>query len=141
MTDKTNDDPLLDLLDALEDALPIKRRVDVAGWPRPVWVWRLELCQIVDLNSKRKLIDEGERGAQEWGLEVLAHALGDAGAPGTFATARGRSWLRRQPEAFANLLPIALEFNELSGPSADRKKKYATALVSEPCSPSATESA
>ena len=121
-----------DLLDVLEQELPIKRRVDVSGWPRPVWIWRMELAQIVQLNDRRSLLADGERGKQEWGLEVLAAALGDEGAPGTFSTARGRSWLRRQPEAFTALLPLVLEFNELSGPSEDRKKKLLTQDEPEP---------
>lgn len=130
-------DPMLGLLDVLEESLPIKRRIDIEGWPRPVWVWRLELCQIVELNAKRKLLSEGERGAQEWGIELLAMALGDAGAPGTFASARGRSWLRRQPEAVARLIPIAAQFNELSAPSEERKKKSPAAPEPEPSSTSA----
>lgn len=129
----------LGLLEALEEAMPIKRRIDIDGWPRPVWVWRLELAQILDLQSKRALMKDGQRGFQEWGIELLAMCLGDEGAPGSFASARGRSWLRRQPEAITQLIPVAAQFNELSGPSEDRKKKSETPNDSEHSLQSANE--
>lgn len=120
---EANIDPVADLLNELEQALPVKRQVNVEGWPRPVWIWRLELAQIIELNKKRKLLSEGDRGRQEWALELLAMCLGDANAPGAFATAQGRNWLRRQPEAVVKLSNEAQVFNELTGPSSDRKKK------------------
>lgn len=132
-----SEDAHVGLLAALEDALPIKRQVNISGWPRPVWVWRLELYQLVELNQRRKLLNEDTKGVQEWGLELLAMCLGDEGAPGTFANAKGRSWLRRQPEAVALLIPIAIEFNELTGPSDARKKKLATPAAPAPCLTSA----
>ncbi len=134
------DSPHVGLLAALEEALPIKRRVDVSGWPRPVWVWKLELYQVVELNKRRKLLTEDTKGIQEWGLELLAMSLGDEGAPGTFANAHGRSWLRRQPEAVARLIPIAIAFCELSGPSEERKKKSPNQKTPEPSSISAEPS-
>ena len=135
--DQQSQDTLVGLLEALEEALPTSRRIDIDGWPRPVWVWRLELCQVLALNAKRGLMNEGEKGFQEWGVELLAMCLGDANAPGVFASARGRSWLRRQPEAVAKLIPVAAQFNELSGPSEERKKKSETAPELEPSSTSA----
>lgn len=129
------------LLDVLEEALPIKREIKVDGWPeeRSVWIWRLELSQILELNRKRKLLTEDERGVSEFGIELLVMCLGDRTAPGVFQSARGRSWLRRQPEAVSMLIPIAMEFNEINGPHPDRKKKSETATAPEPFSPSASE--
>jgi hypothetical protein len=127
------------LLDILEDALPIKREIVIEGWPRPVWVWRLELPQIMDLSRKRSLAIEDERGVAEWGIELLVMCLGDEGAPGTFASARGRSWLRRQGEALGLLIPLAVEFNELTKAHAERKKKSESASVPEPSLPSPPE--
>lgn len=126
------------LLQALEDALPIKRQVNIEGWPRPVWIWRLELPQLLDLNRKVALLSEGDKGKAEYGLELLVMCLGDEGAPGSFASARGRSWLRRQAEAVTKLIPLALDFNEVTGPSADRKKK-SVAATSEDSSPLPSE--
>ena len=100
------------LLDVLEAMLPIKRRVEVEGWPRPVWVWRLEVSQLSELSETR-LLEDGPRGAAELSIELLTMCLGDEAAPGVFRSARGRSWLRRQFEAFGRLLPVALEFNGL----------------------------
>lgn len=127
------------LLEVLEDALPIKRQVNVEGWPRPVWIWRLELPQILDLQRKRPLLEEDERGVAEFGIELLAMSLGDSNAPGEFRSARGRSWLRRQVEAVSRLIPLALEFNEINGPSDRRKKKSETANGGEISSTSASE--
>ena len=101
------------LLEVLEEALPIKRRVDIDGWPRPVWIWRLELSQLLELSGSQ-LVKEGTRGTTEWGVELLTMCLGDSGAPGAFRSAAGRSWLRRQGEAIALLMPIACEFNGLT---------------------------
>ncbi len=128
------------LLEILEDALPIKRQINIEGWPRPVWIWRLELPQILELQRKRSLISEGDRGIAEWGIELLVMCLGDAGAPGAFQSAAGRSWLRRQVEAIGVLIPIAIEFNELNSPHPDRKKKSASQIALEPSSTSPTES-
>jgi hypothetical protein len=128
MMSEVSTDPISDLLDALEEALPIKRQANVEGWPRPVWIWRLELAQLVQLNQKRKLLADGERGIQEYFLELLACCLGDENAPGAFATARGRNWLRRNPMAVIQLGEAARDFNELGGPAPDRKKKSP-----EPC--------
>ncbi len=127
----------LGLLEILAEELPIKREVIIDGWPRSVWVWKLDLVQMDDLNKKRALLNDGERGFLEWSIELLACCLGDSNAPGVFATAHGRSWLRRQPEAVAKLVPIATDFNELSGPSKDRKKKLLTQDEPEPYSTSA----
>lgn len=84
--------------------------VDVEGWPRPVWIWKLELPQVLEL-SRSRLTADGMSGTAEWGLELLVLCLGDEGAPGAFRSAAGRNWLKRQGEAVANLLPIACEFN------------------------------
>lgn len=130
--DETIVDPISDLLTALEDAIPVKRQVNVEGWPRPVWIWRLTLAQIIDLNKKRKLLTEGESGLQEFFLELLAHSLGDSNAPGAFATAHGRNWLRRQPNAVIELGTAARDFNEMGGPSADRKKESSQPSTSSP---------
>lgn len=127
------------LLDVLEDALPIKRQLNIDGWPRTPWIWRLELPQIIDLQRKRSLAAEDERGAVEWGIELLVLCLGDENAPGTFASARGRSWLRRQAEALGMLVPLAIEFNELKGAHPDRKKKSESVTAHEPSSTSPPE--
>lgn len=128
------------LLEILQDALPIKRQVNIEGWPRPAWIWRLELPQLLELNRKHALFADGERGRAEWGIELLVMCLGDEGAPGAFQSAAGRSWLRRQCEAVMLLIDVAVEFNELNGASPERKKKSETPGIN-PSSPSASESA
>ena len=125
-------DSITDLLDSLEEANPTKRQVNVEGWPRPVWIWKITLTQVIELNKKRKLLTEGESGLQEFFLELLAYSLGDEGAPGAFATPRGRNWLRRQPAAVVELGTAARDFNEMGGPSADRKKESSQLSTSSP---------
>jgi hypothetical protein len=129
------------LLDVLEDALPIKRQVNIEGWPRTPWIWRLEITQILELQRKRALATEGDRGAAEWGIELLTLCLGDEQAPGAFQSARGRSWLRRQAEAVTLLIRLAIEFNEISGPHPDRKKKFESATEQNASLPSPEQSA
>lgn len=105
------------LLDLLETALPIKRKIEIEGWPKPVWVWKLELSQLVELSAR--LQDEGQKGRTEWMIELLALCLGDEGAPGVFRSARGRSWLLRQGEVLAMLVEAACDFNNLSKPQLE----------------------
>ncbi|HBE69451.1 MAG TPA: hypothetical protein DDW52_15005 [Planctomycetaceae bacterium] len=112
--------PTLDILAALEDHLPTKRRVDVEGWPVPVWVWRLDYKAILEVS---KLPRETEVERAEFGHRLVAMAIGDEDAPGTFDNERGQDWLRRHPIATLHLYEVAQDFNELTGPSQARAKK------------------
>lgn len=131
-----------ELFAALNEALPVKREIQVDGWPRSVWIWRLTLPQILELHEKfpNGLRDgEADQSAKLF-LKLLAMCLGDANAPGSFATAAAQNWLERQPEALIQLGRAAMEFSELAGPSADRKKKSETTSNSEHCTTSAATS-
>lgn len=112
------------LIAELEEELPVKRQVNVEGWPRPVWVWKITLEQIQELS---KLPRETSQQVEAYGLKLLSYSLGDESAPAGFATARSQNWLRRQALACLELIRVAQEFNELAGPSEERKKKSRTA--------------
>ena len=73
-------------------------------------------------------------------MRLLAYSLGDEGAPAGFGSSRAQQWLSRQPMAVLELTKVAQEFNELTGPNADRKKKSETTDSSKPCSTSAETS-
>lgn len=110
----------IDILTALEDEFPIKRRIDVEGWPVPVWVWRLEYEHILEAA---KLPRDSEAEMADYGLRLVEMAIGSEEAPGTFANERGRAWLKRNAMAALHLAKAVQDFNELSGPSGDRIKK------------------
>ncbi|HBE71239.1 MAG TPA: hypothetical protein DDW52_24090 [Planctomycetaceae bacterium] len=119
--------PTLDILAALEEHLPTKRRVDVDGWPVPVWVWRLDYTAILEIS---KLPRDSEEQMAQYGHRLVAMAIGDEEAPGTFDNERGQDWLTRHPMAALHLAKVAQEFNELTGPSEDRAKKSESSELS-----------
>lgn len=120
----------VDILAALEGEMPTSRRIDVDGWPVPVWVWRLEYPQILEAA---KLPRESESEMAEYGLRLVAMAIGDETEPGTFDNERGQQWLRRNPMAALHLAKVVQEFNELNGPSDERLKKSNASEDSSTC--------
>lgn len=116
-------DDFADLLDELDAAYPVKREIRVEGIDRSLWVWRLEPEQILDLSQTPH---ESQTQNIEYQIKLIGAAIGTEEKPGAFATDRGRQWLMRHPRVLLDLSRIAIEFNELGGPSEDRKKKSET---------------
>lgn len=123
-----------ELIAELEAAVPIKRQVNVEGWPRPVWIWKLTTEQLLELNTFPR---GTPKEVSAYSLRLLAYCLGDENAPAGFGSASGQAWLSRQPMAVIELTRAAQQFNELHGPNDDRKKKSETTSACEPCSTSA----
>lgn len=119
----TGENGFADLLNELEDGIPIKRELRVEGWP-VLWIWRLTPEQIFEIATSPH---ETPEQLVEHSLKLIGFSVGDEHKPGIFATERGRAWLSRQPNAILELAAVVREFNELGGPSEGRKKKSETA--------------
>lgn len=111
-----------ELLDDLEAAFPIKREVHIDGLKRPVWVWRLSSEQLMEVAETPH---DGTAEVIKFTLKLVGYAVGDESSPGLLGTDRGQAWLMRNPKALLELGKVCREFNELGGPSDERKKKSA----------------
>ncbi len=106
----------LDILSALEEEFPPSRQVNIEGWPAPVWVWRFDIEVMRELAT----IAGDETDQALW---LVRKGIGDEKEPGVFDNDRGIAWLRRNPHALTELGSIVADFNEVGGPSEDRRKK------------------
>lgn len=110
----------IDILAALEEEFPIKRQVNVEGWPVPIWVWRLEAEHVVAIHQ---LPRETDADRLEFASRLIEVGIGDEDSPGVFNSQRGRAWLARHPHVQLELMQLVASFNELDAPSEDREKK------------------
>ncbi len=76
----------------------------------------------------------------EFGLRLIGMAVGDENGPGVFDNDRARAFLRRQPNIVMALSNAVQEFNELNGPSDERKKSSEPMKSFETSLPSQEES-
>lgn len=123
----------LSLIDQLEAEFPIKREVKLDG-KVTVWIWRLEIEKLQKILGLHALGD-----GLATATEIVVSAVGDESGPGSFDNERGRRWLKLRPNAVLELAQAVREFNELDGPSEDRKKKSDPTSNSEDCSTSASD--
>lgn len=114
---------MIDLLGLLEDQFPVKREIQVEGWPAGVFMWRLDVDDILELNAMPRETYP-QMAAQS--VRLCQLSLGDVDGPGLFDNERGQSWLAKHPLVLTTLAKAIREFNELSGPSEERKKKSET---------------
>lgn len=118
----------LSLLDQLEEKFPVCRQVNIEGMT--VWVWRLDIEEVLRIASLSSGA-QGNSGLIDVGIECCVAGVGDESGPGAFNSERGRRWLRLHPNAVLELSKAVQDFNELSGPSEDRKKKSESPPSSE----------
>lgn len=122
---------MIELLAALEVAFPVKRKLEIEGWPGGLYLWRLESQQVFELM---RLPHASAEEMIPYSLRECQLGIGDENGPGVFDNERGRSWLLRHPSQMVDLAKAVREFNELCGASEERKKK-SEPNQSEPCSP------
>jgi hypothetical protein len=120
-----------ELLAELMADRPVKRRVTVEAWNKTLWVWRLETAELLRL-SRLPRTNDAEIAA--YSVEICVAGVGTEEAVGCFDCAAGREWLSRQGEAMLLLAKAVQDFNELTGPSDERKKKSATMLTCDAAS-------
>jgi hypothetical protein len=125
------------LLAELMADVPVKRQVNVEGWPRPVWIWKLDTAGLLKITT---LPHETTEQIVAYSLALCELCVGDELGPGMFASDTGRAWLSRQGSAVLELSQAVQEFLELSGPGADRKKKSETPTSSDAASNCANSS-
>lgn len=114
---------MIDLLEKLEERFPVKRELQIEGWPAGVFMWRLDAASIMELQS---LPHSTYPEIAHYSIRLCQLALGDENGPGLFDNERGHSWLSKNPLAMTTLAKAVREFNELTGPSEERKKKSET---------------
>lgn len=124
----------MDLLQALEEHSPIKREVEIDGWPKGLFLWRMTAEEIVKVASMPTL---GADNLVEYQLYLCGVGAGDELRAGVFASDAGKDWLRRHPELMVKLAQAVMEFNELRAVSPERKKKSETTINYEDSSGSA----
>lgn len=127
----------IDLLAALEEAFPISRQVNIDGFPHPLWVWKVELPELVKLIAEPRETQEEQLAV---GLETCVLGVGDEQGNKIFDNERGRKWLSKNPMAVLTLAQAVHQLNEMDGPSDERKKKSASQTSSNACSNSAETS-
>jgi hypothetical protein len=121
----------MNLLDQLEEALPVKKDVTPAGWPiaSKVFSWKLADEKLIGiLNDAPKGEIEGDEKTRQWIVfmnKVLSQSLSSESQPGDFDNDRGRAFIERLSLSIKNdLLESVRSFLELNGqPSDDRKKE------------------
>lgn len=130
----------LDLISQLEEQFPVSRQVNIEGFPKTLWVWRMETEQILAMAGSGVSAGSDPSQIVEFGLRLIGMAIGDENGPGVFDNDRARAFLRRQPNIVMALSNAVQEFNELNGPSDERKKSSETMKDFETSSPSQGES-
>lgn len=109
-----------DLIAALEQAFPLSRQVNIEGFEHPLWVWKVDLPDLLKLVAMARSTTEEQLAM---GLEACVLGVGDEQGNRVFASDRGRAWLSKNPMVVIALAKAVQDFNELAGPSDDRKKK------------------
>jgi hypothetical protein len=120
-----------ELLAELMADRPVKRPVTVEAWNKTLWVWRLDTAELLRISKMPRKTNE-EIAA--YSVEICVAGVGTEEAVGCFDCAAGREWLSRQGEAMLLLAKAVQDFNELTGPSDERKKKSATMQTSDAAS-------
>jgi hypothetical protein len=110
----------IDLLTALEESFPTSREIKIDGFEHPLWLWKIELPELMELMD---LPRETQGEQLQLGIESCVKGVCDESGAKIFESDRGRKWLATHPMAAANLAKAVYEFNEIDGPSDDRKKK------------------
>jgi hypothetical protein len=109
-----------DLIEALERAFPLSRQVNIEGFDHSLWVWKIDLPDLLKLVAMSRETTEDQLAM---GLEACVLGVGDYQGNRVFASDRGRAWLSKNPMIVLTLAKAVQDFNELAGPSDDRKKK------------------
>lgn len=127
----------IDLLTALEESFPTSREIKIDGFDHPLWLWKIELPELIQLMD---LPRETQGEQLQLGIESCVKGVGDQSGARIFNCDRGRKWLATHPMAAANLAKAVYEFNEMDGPSDDRKKKSDSQTTSSASSNSVEDS-
>jgi hypothetical protein len=114
---------MIDLLAKLFEEFPVKRKINVEGFPDGFYLWRLEPQQIFELM---KIPHATAEDMVPYALRECQLGIGDEVGPGVFDNEHGAKWLLTHPQAMTALAKAVREFNELTGPSEERKKKSET---------------
>lgn len=125
---------MLDLLTQLEEQFPSSRDVQVEWFPDLVRVHRMTFDQLMETTK----LDRNK--SDQFALHLVTTLVTDTNDVHIFDRPRGVAWLVKHPQVLLELANLVQEFNELTGPSEDRKKKSETATDSDACSPSAETS-
>ena len=121
----------MNLLDQLEEALPVKKDVTPSGWPiaTKVFAWKIaDEALIGILNGSPIKDEEGDEKTRKWIAwmnEILSMSLSSKEQPGDFDNPRGKAFIQRLALTIKNeLLESVRTFLEIDGqPSEDRKKE------------------
>jgi hypothetical protein len=121
----------MNLLDQLEEALPVKKDVTPPGWPiaTKVFTWKITDESLIGvLNGSPTNEPDGDEKTRKWIAwmnKILCMSLSSEEQPGDFDNPRGKAFIERLSLTIKNhLFESVRNFLEIDGqPSEDRKKE------------------